>query len=179
MGKVWCTSMLLGVLWLATSVSGCVATSGDLLKVKQEVLESFVDQTESLESHKAETRIQFDALKSDLIKSSQDLKADCHMQVDGVRSGIAKVSQELTGLRERVADLDIKSASLVQEREKVHAALQTATRRMLVLFKTEESELKDRIRFLQETIKEYGAEEAGKMIPIIDLSKSTHDRTGR
>ena len=161
MDKVLCTSLLLMALWLVTSVSGC-ATSGDLVTVKQEVLQTFVDQTESIESHKAETRLQFDALKSDLSKVSQDVKADCHMQVDGVRSGVAKVSHELTGLRERVADLDTKSASLVQEREKVHAALQAATRRILLLFKTEESELKDRIRFLQEAIKDYAAEEGGK-----------------
>jgi len=161
MGKVLCTSLLLMALWLATSVSGC-ATSGDLVTVKQEVLQSFVDQTESLESHKAETRLQFDALKSELSKVSQDLKADCNMKIDAVRSSAAKLSHELTGLRERVADLDTKSSSLVQEREKVHAALQAATRRILFLFKTEESELKDRIRFLQEAIKDYAAEEGGK-----------------
>lgn len=161
MDKVLCTSLLLMALWLVTSVSGC-ATSGDLVTVKQEVLQTFVDQTESIESHKAETRLQFDALKSDLSKVSQDLKADCNMKIDGVRSSAAKLSQELTGLRERVADLDTKSSSLVQEREKVHAALQAATRRILLLFKTEESELKDRIRFLQEAIKDYAAEEGGK-----------------
>src|SRR5262245_1242181 len=155
MDKVLCPSLLLMALWLATSVSGC-ATSGELVTVKQQVLESFVDQTESLESHKVETSLQFDALKSDLSKVSQDLKSDCNMKVDGVRSGVAKLSNELTDLRERVADLDSKSSSLVQEREKVHAALQAATRRILFLFKTEESELKDRIRFLQEAIKEYG-----------------------
>jgi len=159
MGKVFCTSLFLMVL--STSISGCVATKDDLLTVKQEVLESFVAQTESLESHKAETRYRSDALKSELSKVSQDLKADCHTQVDGVRNGIAKVSHELTDLQERVADLDTKSASLVQEREKVQAALQAATRRILALFKTEESELINRIRFLQEAIKEYGTEEAG------------------
>ena len=156
MGKVLCPALLLLAFGLATSVSGC-ATSGELVTVKQQVLESFVDQTESLESHKVETNIQLETLKSDLSKVSQDLKADCNMKVDGVRSGVAKLSYELTDLRERVADLDSKSSSLVQEREKVHAALQAATRRILFLFKTEESELKDRIRFLQEAIKEYGA----------------------
>jgi len=159
MGKVLCASLLLMVL--STSISGCVATTDDLLRVKQEVLESFVAQTESLESHKAETTYRSDALKSELSKVSQDLKADCHAQVDGVRNGMAKVSHDLTDLQERVADLDTKSASLVQEREKVYAALQAATRRILALFKTEESELINRIRFLQEAIKEYGTEEAG------------------
>lgn len=161
MGKVLFTSLLLMALWLATSVSGC-ATSGDLATHKQEVLQSYVDQTESLESHKADTRIQFDALKSDIIKVSQDLESDCNIKIDGVRSAVAKLSQEQNGLREKVTDLDTKSNSVVQEREKVHAALQSATRRILFLFKKEESELKDRIRFLQEVMKEYGAEEAGK-----------------
>jgi chromosome segregation ATPase len=161
MGKVWFTSQLLMALWLATSVSGC-ATSGDLHTLKQEVLQSYVDQTESLESHKVDTSIQFDALKSNINKVSQDLKADCNIKIDGVRSAVAKLSQELNGLQENVTDLAAKSNSVVQEREKVHAALQSATRRILFLFKKEESELKDRIRFLQEVIKEYGAEEAGK-----------------
>lgn len=161
MGMVLFTSLLLMAFWLATSVSGC-ATSGDLDTLKQEVLQSYVDQTESLESHKVDTRIQFDALKSDIIKVSQDLKADCNIKIDGVRSAVAKLSQELNGFREKVTDLDTKSNSVVQEREKVHAALQSATRRILFLFKKEESEAKDRIRFLQEVIKEYGAEEAGK-----------------
>lgn len=161
MGKVSFTSLLLMALWLATSVSGC-ATSGDLATLKREVLESYVDQTESLETHKADTKIHFDALKSDIAKVSQDLKADCNMKIDGVRSAFAKLSQDLNGLRENVTDLETKSNSVVQEREKVHAALQSATRRILFLFKKEESELKDRIRFLQDVIKEYGAEEAGK-----------------
>jgi uncharacterized protein (DUF3084 family) len=161
MGKGLFTFLLLMALWLATSVSGC-ATSGDLATLKREVLESYVDQTESLESHRADTKIQFDAMKSDITKVSQDLKADCDIKIDGVRSALAKSSQDLNGLREKVTDLDTKSNNLVQEREKVHAALQSATRRILFLFKKEESELKDRIRFLQEVIKEYGAEEAGK-----------------
>ena len=161
MGKVLFTSLLLMALWLATSVSGC-ATSGDLATLKREVLESYVAQTESLESHRADTKVQFDALKSDISKVSQDLKADYNLKIDGVRSASAKLSQELNGLRENVTDLDTKSNNVVQEREKVHAALQSATRRILFLFKKEESELKDRIRFLQEVIKEYGAEEAGK-----------------
>ena len=161
MAKVSYTSLILMALWLATSVSGC-ATTGDLVTVKQEVLQSFVDQTESLESHKVDTRIQFEALKSDITKLSQDLKADYNIKMDGVRSAVAKLSQELNGLREKVTDLDTKSSSLIQEREKVHAALLSATRRILFLFKTEETELKDRLRFLQDAIKEYGAEEAGK-----------------
>ena len=155
------TYLFLMALWLATSVSGC-ATSGDLDMLKQELQQSIVDKTASLESHKVDTRIQFDALKSDILKFSQDLKADCDIKFDGVRSAVAKLSQELTGLREKVADLDTKSNSFVREREKVHAALQSATRRILFLFKTEESELKDRIRFLQEVMKDFGAEEPGK-----------------
>ena len=161
MGKISFTSLLLMALWLAISVSGC-ATSGDLATLKREVLESYVDQTESLETHRADTKVQFDALKSDIAKVSQDLKADCNIKIDGVRSALAKLSQDLNGLRENVTDLDTKSNNVVQEREKVHAALQSASRRILFLFKKEESELKDRIRFLQEVIKEYGAEDAGK-----------------
>ncbi|HSL05987.1 MAG TPA: hypothetical protein VK901_20925 [Nitrospiraceae bacterium] len=161
MGKVLFTSLLLMALCLATSVSGC-ATSDDLHTLKREVLQSYVDQTESFESYKVDTKIQFDALKSDIIKVVQDQKADYNIKIEGVRSGVAKLSQELNGLREKVTDLDTKSNSVVQEREKVHAALQSATRRILFLFKKEESELKDRLRFLQEVIKEYGAEDAGK-----------------
>ena len=161
MDKVLFTSLLLMALWLATSVSGC-ATSGDLATLKREVLESYVDQTESLEAHRADTKIRFDAVQNDINKVSQDLKADYNLKIDGVRSASAKLSQELNGLRENVTDLEAKSNSVVQEREKVHAALQSATRRILFLFKKEESELKERIRFLQEVIKEYGAEEAGK-----------------
>ena len=139
MVKSLCTYRLLMAFWLVASFSGC-ATSGDLEKLKQELQQSIVDKTAPLEPHKADTRIKFDALKTD----------------------IAKLSQELNGFRVKVLDIDAKSNSLVQEREKIHAALQSATHRILFLFKTEESELKDRIQFLQEVIKDYGAEETGR-----------------
>ena len=149
------TSLLLMALWLAIAVAGC-ATSGELLAVKKQVRQSLVEQTESLESHKAQTSLQFDTVKSDLRKVSQNLKADYNRKVNEMRSEIENLSNELTGIQGRVADLDTKSSSLVQEREQVHATLETATRQILFLFKTEESEIKDRIRFLQEATKEYG-----------------------
>jgi len=150
------TSVLLMALWLAIAVAGC-ATSGELLAFKKQVRQSLVEQTESLESHKMQTSLHFDALKSDLRKAFQNLKADYTRKVDGMRNEIENLSNELTGLQGRVADLDTKSSSLVQEREKVHATLEAATRQILFLFRTEESEIKDRIRFLQEATKEYGA----------------------
>lgn len=136
MVKVRWIYLILMTLWLGTSLSGC-ATSGDLDKLKQELQQSIVDKTAPIESHRADTKVKFDALKNDN----------------------AKLTQELNWLREKVTFLDAKSNSFIQEREKVHAALQSATRRILFLFKTEENELKDRLRFLQEVIKDYGTEE--------------------
>src|SRR5262249_49173031 len=95
MDKVlWYISLLLTALWLAIAVTGC-ATSGELLAFKKQVRQSLVEQTESLESHKMQTSLQFDALKSDLRKAFQNLKADYTRKVDGMRSEIENLSNEL------------------------------------------------------------------------------------
>jgi len=136
MVKARFTYLYLVALWLVTSLSGC-ATSGDLDKLKQELQQSIVDKTAPIEPLTADTKTKFNVLKNDIVS----------------------LSQEVNGLRNKVGDIGSKSESLVKEREKIHAMLQSAKRRILFLFKTEDAELKDRIQFLEAAMKDFEAEE--------------------
>ena len=131
------STIIVITVWLIATTSGC-ATNGDLENLRQELQHSIIDKTAPIEPLRADTKTRFDSLENDM----------------------AKLSQVLNGLQGKLSDIEGKSENLVKEREKVHALLQSAKRRILFLFKTEESELKDRIEFLRAAMKDFGAEES-------------------
>jgi chromosome segregation ATPase len=146
MARTIFSSLLLVALWLVASLSGCV-TKKDLSALKQELQQDVAQRTAPIEPLRAETN-------STVAKLSLSLKE----QGDQLR----EISRELSGLRDKVRAVEARSENIAAEREKVHAALQSASRRILLLFKTEEEELKDRLRFLQGVIKDYGEEGSSK-----------------
>ena len=145
--------LLVIALWLITSLPGC-ATSGDLDALKLELQQSIVDKTAPIEPLKVDTKSRVDDVQNAIAKLSQSLKEQ--------NSKLTQFTQALYDIQQKVNEFEAKSENLVKEREKVHAALQLATRRILQLFKAEEAELKDRIRFLQAGMKEFEAEEPVK-----------------
>ena len=134
----WSSSLAFAaVVCLAT---GCVATTGDLDLLKQELQRTIAEKTAPIEPLKADTKSKFDSVDSDM----------------------NKIASSLAELQGRVKELNEKSELLVRERDKIQLFVQSANRRIVSLFKSEESVLKDRMDFLRSIVKEFEADELKK-----------------
>ena len=135
MNKTFLHLLALLSLSFTAPLTGC-ATNGDLDNLRQELQGSITDKTAPLEPLRADTKAKF----------------------DGVQNDLTRLSHTVNDLQVKIKELNDKSETLVKEREKLQAFLQAANRRILLLFKTEESGLKDRMEFIQTVVKEFEAE---------------------
>jgi peptidoglycan hydrolase CwlO-like protein len=116
-------SLYLALIFVSLLATGCVATTGDLEKLKQE------------------------------------LNGDAKTKFDSVHSDTNKVMASVMDLQGRVNELNAKAEQLVRERDKIQAFLESANRRILALFKSEEHVLKNRMEFLRAAVKEFEVED--------------------
>jgi chromosome segregation ATPase len=147
---VACRVLPFAFMWLTILLLPACATKGELKRLTQEVQTSAAQ----IQNLKAETRTVFETTKKQLDEREQKLTQD----LKSVQQAVLQLADSVNGHTAKLAESAAEDQRLSRETEELRAVVQSTARTLVDFLRTEETQLKEGLRWVQAVLRKLAVE---------------------